>query len=243
MKLCQLIAIVAGRKTNATKEITALHHLAQKGDLMTGISRNYTPKDEEGDMLPPESKKVQNIANNIFQNASKIWTKLFDTVAMQDIANCTAKADVVVGEQVIFTQAPVTFLLFLEKQLTAVRTFITNLPVLEPHHDWIYDGTKGFYKTPPTQQNRTKKIQTPLVAYEATKEHPAQIQLISEDVNVGTWETVHFSGKIPADTKKCYLAKVQLLIEAVKIAREEANSLEISTVAHTSELFDFIFTE
>jgi hypothetical protein len=35
------------------------------------------------------------------------------------------------------------------------------------------------------------------VLYDATEHHPAQTQLISEDVIVGWWETVKHSGAIP----------------------------------------------
>lgn len=41
---------------------------------------------------------------------------MFDVVATQDFANCQAKADVMVEGRVLIKDAPVTHLLFLEKQ-------------------------------------------------------------------------------------------------------------------------------
>ena len=52
-------------------------------------------------------------------------------LATQDFANCQAKANVVVDGQTILKEVPVTHLLFLEKQLVDLRTFIDGLPTPE----------------------------------------------------------------------------------------------------------------
>ena len=58
-KLCQIIAITNTRKSTVQKEVTELHHQATKEALLTGISRTYTPKDENGEKQPAENKMVQ----------------------------------------------------------------------------------------------------------------------------------------------------------------------------------------
>ena len=55
---------------------------------------------------------------------------------------------------------------------------------LDPGSDWSVDPGTGLYKTDNTLTQRTKKVQRPITLYEATKEHPAQTQLITEDVIV-----------------------------------------------------------
>ena len=240
-KLCQIIAIVNGKKTAAAKVVTEAYHGLQKGGLVDGISRTYVPLQADGgEQLPAESKRVQVSAMEMVNSARAAWTDLFDVVATQDTANCAAKADVVVDGKVVYAQAPVTNLLFLEKQMTDVHTFISKLPVLETAHDWKYDENKGCYTTAPISQVRTKKVQKPIVLYDATKEHPAQTQLITEDVNVGTWNTTHFSGAIPADKKQAMLQRVEKLQEAVKMAREAANSVDVKDVKVGQGIFDFI---
>ena len=47
-----------------------------------------------------------------------ILTRLFDVTLTKDTANCTARADVKIGDSVLLPAVPVTYLLFLEKQLT-----------------------------------------------------------------------------------------------------------------------------
>jgi hypothetical protein len=120
----------------------------------------------------------------------------------------------------------VSFLLFLEKQLTDIRTFVGNLPVLDPAESWSEDKNSGLYRTEPTSTHRTKKVQKPIVLYPATPEHPAQTQIITEDVIVGFWSQVKQSGAIPRPQKLIILDRVERLLKAVKEAREAANIQE-----------------
>ena len=78
-------------------------------------------------------------------------------------------------------------------------------------------------------------------APEATEHHPAQVETYSEDVVVGTWERVLFSGAMPAVKKKELLGKVNDLIDAVKFAREEANTTTVQDVHVAKAVFDFLF--
>ena len=126
-RLCQIIAIVNGRKSETQARITEIHHRVTKEALCTGLSRSYTPSDlENGEKLPAENKRVQQVATDGLKEAAKVWTSLLDVVATQDTANCEAKADVVVDGKTILAKVPVTHLLFLDKQLTDVKTFITR---------------------------------------------------------------------------------------------------------------------
>jgi len=241
-KLCQIIAVANGRKSATQKEVTAVYQMFQKHDLLSGLSRTYTPLDaEEGETLPPESKKVQLTVHQGIERATKAWKSMFEVVATQDWANCSAKADVKVGDNVLMTQVPVTHLLFLEKQLADIHAFITKMPTLDPAKDWNYDSNKGFFKTAAVEQNRTTKIQQPVTLAEATKEHPAQVELVSKDVLVGKWATVHFSGAVPADEKRDMLERVLQVQEAVKYAREQANQMDAEKVEIGEEVLSYIF--
>jgi hypothetical protein len=83
---------------------------------LSGISRVYQPKDEEGEQLPPESTKVQAKTEEILRDMAATITRLFDVTATKDWANCRATADVTVDGQTLLRDVPVTYLLFLEKQ-------------------------------------------------------------------------------------------------------------------------------
>ena len=101
-KLNQIIAVEKGVKSRSFQELTEAHHALQKPTLLSGISRTYRPKDEEGEQLPPESTKVQVKAEEVVRETAAILTKLFDVTAIKDLANCVAKADVVIDGRAIF---------------------------------------------------------------------------------------------------------------------------------------------
>jgi hypothetical protein len=168
-------------------------------------------------------------------------TEMFDVVATQDWANCQAKGDVVVDGHPLLKGVPVTHLLFLEKQLTDLRTFVEALPVLDPAEEWEYRADVDGYVSRPSRANRTKKVPKNHVKYEATKEHPAQVEMYMEDVWVGTWSTTRFSGAIPAATRNAMLERVRKLVDAVKVAREEANGLEVKPQKVGAAVLGYVF--
>src|SRR5689334_18758325 len=157
-RLNQIIAIEKSIKTRAQQELTDAHHALQKPSLLSGISRTYRPKDEEGEQLPPESTRVQVRAEEIIRNTSAVLTKLFDVTATKDWANCKAKADIIVDGNILLSQVPATYLLFLEKQLVDLHTFIRKLPTLDASETWGFDASADSYSTEPVQTVRTKKI-------------------------------------------------------------------------------------
>ena len=77
--------------------------------------------------------------------------------------------------------------------------------------------------------------------YDATDKHPAQTQLITKDVNVGTWQHTRFSGALPEDEKKRLLKRIVGLQVATKKAREEANGAPVPQVKLGSKVFDYLF--
>ena len=166
---------------------------------------------------------------------------MFDIVATQDQGNTQARAEVAVDGTVILDALPVPTLLFLEKQLQDVHTFVAALPVLEQGEDWTLDVGTGLHKTDPVESIRTKKTQKPIVKYDATKEHPAQTELITEDVTVGHWLTTKFSSALPRPEIVAMLRRVEALQDAVKRAREAANIIEVEPVNIGDSLFTYIF--
>ncbi|MFH1520500.1 MAG: hypothetical protein ABID61_02550 [Candidatus Micrarchaeota archaeon] len=240
-KLNQIVAIVKGTKQAVERAVTDIYHQIGHRALFDGLVRVYTPLDEQGDKLPTEVKKVQVKADDVLFSAISSWTELIDIVATQDVSNTKAVADVVViGEKVLMKNVPATHLMFMEKKLIDIKKFIEDLPILDAAQDWTYDPKAGTYRTDVIQQIRTKKVQEPLVLSPATKEHPAQTQLVSKDVNVGTWNITQFSGALASDTKKALLQRVKMVAEAVKFAREQANSIEAIDTNYSDDMFGFI---
>jgi hypothetical protein len=62
-----------------------------------------------------------------------------------------------------------------------------------------------------------------------------------EDIVVGFWRTVKFSGALPARRVNELAERVERLQEAVKFAREEANNLEVQDQKVGEKIFQFLF--
>lgn len=239
-KLNQIIAVEKSVKGKAHAELTEAYQQLQKPALLSGISRTYRPKDEEGERLPAESTRVQLRADEVLKKTSEALTQLLDVVATKDFANTEAFADVVVDGEKLIERVPVTYLLFLEKQLVDLHTFIKKLPTLDPSESWVSDASQDCWATEAVETVRTKKVPRNHVKAEATEKHPAQVEVYYEDIAVGYWRTVKFSGALPARRVSELLERVEKLQRAVKFAREEANGREVSQRKVGEALFAFL---
>lgn len=241
-KLNQIIAIEKGVKSRTQRDLTDAHHALQKQALLAGITRTYQPDDEMGEKFPPETTRVQVRAQDMIQKTQEVLTELFDITATKDETNCHARADVVVDGKVLLTKVPVTSLLFLEKQLVDLHTFVKKLPVLDPSENWHFDASGDCQVTDAAFTVKTKKVPRNHVKAAATDKHPAQVEMYHEDVRVGQWKTVKFSGACPQKQVNELLERVEKLQKAVKFAREEANNTEVTQKQFGAAVFGFLFS-
>ncbi|MGN9783058.1 DUF7873 family protein [Nonomuraea sp. ZG12] len=239
-KLNQILAVEKGVKSDAQRKVTDAYHRIQKTPLLSGISRTYQPIDDEGEMLPPESTRVQVQAESVLKDVATALTRLFDVTATKDWANTQARASVVVDGETLIEDAPVTYLLFLEKQLVDLHTFVAKLPTLDPADTWSYDDNAETWRTEPVKTTRTKKVPRNHVLSEATDKHPAQVQVFTEDVVVGYWTKVAFSGALPNRRVNELLTRIQKVQDAVKYAREEANTWAVTDQEIGERLFRYL---
>lgn len=239
-KLNQIVAIEKTAKSDAQAAVTQAYHLVQKPELFAGIARNYEPLHEDGETLPAESTRVQFQAEELLRGAiRRDWSRLLDLVATKDVANTAAKADVVIDGNVLAAQVPVTYLIWLEKQLVDMLTVVSKMPVLDNALVW-HQNSDGLWATEVTQTVKTKKVPRNHVKAEATAHHPAQVEMYSEDIKVGTWSTTRFSGAMPATRQKEIMARLAALVTAVKFAREEANGLVVTDQHVGGPIFDYL---
>lgn len=240
-QLNQIVAVVKPLKAKTTRELTDLFRTLDRANLFTGRVRTYRPKFEDGDQFPNESQNVQATVTHTVAAATKLLTRLFDTVYTHETANTEARADVVVDGDTLLQDVPVTYLLFLEKQLEDLSTFIGKIPVLDPEHTWTYDPNKGLYVAAPVETLKTKKVNKPIVMYEATKEHPAQVVMGAEDIVTGTWTQINVSGAVPFDVVLQLSERIDKLRTAVKYAREKANSATVTDHKVAAPLLEWLF--
>jgi hypothetical protein len=240
-KLNQIIAVEKGVKSKAQQDLSAVQRKLDKPALLSGIARSYQPKDEEGEELPSESTRVQVKVEDVLRDMGASLTRLFDVTATKDWSNRDARADVTVDGRTLLTEVPVSYLLFLEKQLTELASFIRKLPVLDAAESWNHDPSSDAWRTDPVRTVRTKKVPRSHVKAEATEHHPAQVEVYYEDVPVGYWTTVKFSGALPARRVNELLDRVEKLLQAVKFAREEANAIDVEDRHVGDVVFGYLF--
>ena len=241
-RLNQIIAIANTKKTKVATALSAVHAVLSRPDLFSGLDRKYQSLDDEGEKLPPESKIIQKTASEVIAAAKSELTELLDVIATQEFANGDAKADIVVEGVVIAKQVPVSYMLFLEKQVDVIKGVVQKLPVLTQDVKWNRSvSDSDIFVTDAVTTNRTKKVPRSFTKSPATQYHPAQVEMFTEDVIVGTWSKIDTSSAIPASERDAMLKKIESLREAVKMAREEANSITVTDQKIGKSVLDFVF--
>jgi len=243
-KLNQIVALVQGARAEANKITAPLFHTVKNPVLFAGMTQVYTPAEEGGERLPDDNTSVKHTVDEILSAFRKPNARMLDLMSTNENANTEAFADVVVDGSVIIEHAPVTFLMPFQKFLEQeVRGIIRDLPVQDPAETWALSTSSraGIYQAPSRETFRQQKVQEPLVLYQATDKHPAQTELITRDVIAGYWDKTRFTGTISQSRKDDLANNVERLIDAVKVAREEANSIDVDDKPVGDAVFNFLF--
>lgn len=240
MKLNQVLAVEKGLKQRVTRDLTELHKISQKPELYDGHTRTYEPKHEDGEQVPQESKKIQLHGNEVLWKLEETLGELFDITATKDKTNTVTSATVRVDGHTIIEDVPVSYLLFLEKQLDDIYTAVRKLPVLDPSVEWHWSEERNCYASNPQDKNRTEKVPEPVVLHPGTDKHPPQTQLEYRDRVIGTYTTIRFSDALPEQKKADILKRIVRLKDAVKQAREEANAVDAVRLRVGKDVFSYI---
>lgn len=239
-RLNQIVALEAGVRQTAQRESAILFDVLTKEGPLSGLTRTYHPFTEDGLARPSERKDVQFTVQQILDRAAETLTRVLDLTLTKDHANTYAKADLRVGDNVIASDVPVTYLIWLEKQLAGLQAVLRALPTLDPAFRWELDPATGRWATEEIKTLSTERNEVPLVLYEATPQHPAQVKTVARDVPVGEWTLRKFSGAVSQEYKDRVVGKITDLLDAVKVAREEANSVAVTDRQVGGAIFDWL---
>lgn len=249
MKLCEAIAVLKGIKSQTYALLTDQDKMCQKEALFKGLTKSYEPLDEsDPDRLDGETVLVQQSADEIIASMTEALARYFDACAAVETGNTKATADIVVEGETLLAGVPVTYLLFLEKQLNDLHTAVSRLPVLSPQFAWRRDAGRNCFVSDEVKKVRPKK--TPRVVMTTTSKTTAkdgsvteqeQGQIVHEDLPVGYWSTTHFSSALEPGRHKQMLTRINRLRDAVKQARERANSAAIERPQFGQPLLDWVF--
>jgi len=171
-------------------------------------------------------------------------TRYLDAVLQKERTNQEARADLVIDGTIIAKDVPATFLLGLENKLKTIRNNIyETIPTLQPGVKWERDESVGdgvYRRVNPDEKFRTKKVMKNHIISEATKEHPAQVNVYNEDEKVARIVTDTWCDMISTAEKSAVLGRIDKLIRGVKKARQNANTTEVVKTTIGNELFAYI---
>lgn len=215
----------------------------KKADRFLGMHRRFEMFTEDGISYPEDYKAIDTTIQAKLDHMKKTEVRYFDAMLQKEATNQTAVADLVIDGVTIGTNLPATFLLGMETRTKHLKAVYESIPTLQPGIDWEKDEAQGknIYKTAkPVETLKTQTIVEPVVLYEATKEHPAQVKEVSKTNNIGKYVQTTWSGMITPAEKSALLGKIDKLIRAFKQARQRANTTEVISRSIGAELFAFI---
>ena len=242
-KLHQLLASESDRRRTANAILEeSIDTFKGRSSHFEGLQRDYAKKDDDGIDLPTERKRLVTTVNQRLQYTVKSWKTWLDVVLQKEETNAAgaARARIMIDDN-DFGEFSATSLLAIEKNLTRFIEMLREVPTLDPSHEWELDASEtDIYKSKfPEVTTKTQKKVKPITKYEATKEHPAQTEMISYDTTVGTWTAVRSSGKVTPAEKALMLGRAEELLIATKKARAKANDCGVVPVK-SDNLFNYI---
>lgn len=247
-KLHELLAVEGQLKGQAEATRTELRNtFDKKRHLFEEKIVTFQPNEENASQVREQQSDLQSKIADELQWIGGIWSKAIDASYQIAQANTQAFADVVMEDgTTLLSHVPATGLLELEKRAAEIQELVTAIPTLDPAKGFQPDTDRGknVFRARDVVKMRTKKTSRPIVLYDATKEHPAQTQLINEDVPIGRLTEQEWSGLITPAQKADMLERAEALRRAVKQARQRANDTEVASLNGTRigrALFGFVF--
>jgi len=241
-KLHELLAVEPDLKGAAEKIIAeTINTLSKKEGHFKAQTRRYSPLEDGGEAFPDENQEMVTTVPKKLEWTQKVVAKYLDALAQKEISNTRASAVLEIdGQPLINDPLPATLLLALEGKLKQLRDMYNAIPTLDPGEQWAWDDKTRTYEGSPSKSYRTKKVMKNHVKAQATDKHPAQVEVYTEDVQVGYWTTKKWSGALTPSEKADLLERMDNLIQAVKRARQRANDCEAVRANIADTLFKYI---
>jgi len=243
--LHSLLAVETDLRNVATKVINEAQTTFQKrDDHFEGLVKTYSAFKEEDEFTNTTEHKeiVTTVAEKLNYLKSAV-SKGIDALISKEETNSSGEAIAklaVAGQD--FGELSATSLLALEKELTKIRGLYSSIPTLDPAKSWkrneMTDGVS--FQTEPVSTIRTTKTEDFQVIVPPTEHHPAHVEKVIKNENIGKYETVYKSGKLTPLMKSQALGRIDELLVAVKKARSEANSVTVKRTKVGENIFSFI---
>jgi hypothetical protein len=218
----------------------------KKPDHFLGFHKNLKMFDSSREHEEAAAEQHKALVTTVDEKLKHTWkyaVKYFDALLQKEATNQTAMADLVVAGNVIAEKVPATFLLGMEDRLKRMRDLYESIPTLQPGVEWAKDEAErpGVFKAAYAEKaNKTEQTIQHKILVPPTDKHPAQIEKWTEQVPVGVYSNDRWSGMVSPARKAELLEKVDMLLNAVKKARQRANQAEVVKNNIAQKFFEFI---
>ena len=238
-KLHELIAVRNSTRAQATKTATDLMNTFEKKQHhFTARIKTFTPDGEDAQTKTEEQLELQTTVRKELDWIKEFMVKAIDISNSVNTGNRTAQADIVLEDgSILATGVPSTTILELEDVLEELRKFTDKIPTLDPSKGFKPDPDKGkgVYVSREIEKTRTQATKKIYVLYPHSDKHPAQTQLVDEQVPIGKIREQEWSSMLTPAEKGDILDRIEKLIRAVKKARSRANETEVLVVNKIGE--------
>jgi hypothetical protein len=181
------------------------------------------------DDLPELSPEHKPMISTVDEKLDFVWQAVmasFDIHLQKGLGNQLSAADIVMEDGSILAKSvPATVLLTIENDLLPkLRALYHSIPTLTPGKEWKVDPNRiGVYTATPEERLRTEKTLVPVVLYDATEHHPAQVKESHKDEPTYRVVSTAATGAWSLRRKSEVIANIDKLLIAVKRARMVAN--------------------
>lgn len=255
-KLFELIVVepnVSKAADNLLKE--QIQTFKNKDHMFGGFEKTLTIFDANG-MSEPEVRAIEAKSSTSLPLAAKVpetlnyvatfFGRWLDVIFRKEKTNQLAKANVEIDGRTIMTDVPVLFLLTMESKLEQLRPLINEIPTLPPGVNWIEAKDKGSF---------VWKIQNAITTIMSVKsfehkhlkqssdKHPDVFEKFEISKNIGTYSEMKYSGAVTSADKAALIERLDKLVMAIKMARENANTVEAdnSNATASRALLGYLF--
>ncbi len=241
-KLHELLAAEQTVKTQSSTILTETIKVFKKDSHFDGLKKEYTPKDENGEIYKGDEKEMITTVHAKLEHAFKFISKSLTVTLQKEQTNSSGNAKaILIIEGKEYGEYSATSLLAMEKVLIEVIKLVTAIPTLDMTRKWTpKEGMKNTYEVPETTTTKTGQREDWKVLVQATEHFPAQTQKVIIKEVVGNFTTNEWNGKMKPAEKSQIIERVDKVLSSVKTARSRANNVEISEINDPKTLFNYI---
>ena len=232
-KLHELLAVRTSLKAQAASTQADLENTFEKKQHhFTARVKSFTPAGENAETKVEDVLELQTSVKGELRWIKGFMAKAMDSHLHIAEGNTKAFADIVLeGGMELARAVPASTLLDLETSIEDLRKFAAKIPTLDPAKGFKLDPDRGegVYVARDVEKVRTQMVKKIYTLYPATDKHPAQTQLLDEQVPIGTIREREWSSMLTPAQKAEILDRIEKLARAVKKARARANEVEVDT--------------